>query len=107
MKVTISGSKNQKKEIEKYADMFKDAGCTIYIPLNFRTVDLDKPITAVSDYFNDISYSDFLFVVYKPDGTPTKSSIYHMAFAKRCGTPVITNKQFTSMLEYFMSLKED
>lgn len=107
MKVTISGSKKQVKEIEKYADMFKNAGCVISIPLSFRTVDPNKPITAVNDYLDDIASADFLFVVTRPNGEPTNTSIYHMAFAKRCGTPIITNTQFTSMLEYYFLLKEE
>lgn len=107
MKVTISGAKNQEKEIRKYAEMFKNAGCVVSLPLNMKQVDITKPITAVNGYFDDISYSDFLFVVNKPDGQPSKSSIYHMAFAKRCGIPVIINSQFTSMLEYYIFLKEE
>lgn len=105
MKVVILASSDQEKEIKMCKDIFMRTGWEVVAPAKQKD-NVDK-VSIILDYFNEISYADLVFVIEKPDGSIGDGVMYEIAYAKRCGVPIIYNTTFTSMLESYMSLKED
>lgn len=99
MRVTIIGSLKQRKEIDFYKNLWMNAGCTVISPIERPQ---DPLYNVIVDYFNHISNSDMVFVVTKPDGKCGNGVTYELAYAKRCGVPVIFDTQFKCMVEYYV-----